>query len=135
MHLKTLGIQEHTMDKQWKVAFHEEFLPEFREFSDAVRQQVYSLIEMLAVFGPNLGRPQVDTLKGSKHSNMKELRFRADDGAWRIAFAFDVKRQAILLVGGDKSGVSQSKFYRNLIEISERRFDQHLRAVAAKKGA
>jgi hypothetical protein len=84
---------------------------------------------MLTVFGPQLGRLQVDTLKGSKHPNMKELRFRADDGAWRIAFAFDMKRRAILLVGGDKSRISERKFYRNLIEIAERRFDQHQSAI------
>jgi hypothetical protein len=60
---------------------------------------------------------------------MKELRFRADDGAWRIAFAFDMKRRAILLVGGDKSRISERKFYRNLIEIAERRFDQHQSAI------
>jgi hypothetical protein len=134
MHLKTLGIPEHNMEKPWKVAFHEEFLPEFRAYSDPVRRQAYSLIEMLTVFGPGLGRPHVDTLKGSKHPNMKELRFHADDGAWRIVFAFDVKRQAILLVGGDKSGVSQSKFYRNLIKIAERRFERHQRELAVKKG-
>jgi hypothetical protein len=64
---------------------------------------------------------------------MKELRFRADDGAWRIAFAFDVNRRGILLVGGDKSGGSQDKFYRNLIEVAERRFDQHQRALAREK--
>jgi hypothetical protein len=64
---------------------------------------------------------------------MKELRFRADDGAWRVAFAFDTRRRAILLVGGDKSGVSQDKFYRNLIDIADRRFDQHQRAISAGK--
>ena len=79
------------MNKQWAVEFQEEFLPEFRQLSEAIRRQAYSLIEMLKTFGPQLGRPQVDTLKGSKHSNMKELRFDADDGAWRIAFAFDLK--------------------------------------------
>jgi hypothetical protein len=51
-----------------------------------------------------------------------------------LFFAFDVKRQAILLVGGDKSGVSQSKFYRNLIKIAERRFERHQRELAVKKG-
>jgi hypothetical protein len=86
----------------------------------------------LRKFGPQLGRPQVDTLKGSKFANMKELRFSADGGAWRVAFAFDLKRRAILLVGGDKAGISKDKFYRNLIRIAERRFDQHLRAVAAE---
>ncbi len=98
------------MEKQWAAAFHDEFLPEFREFSEVVRRETYSLIELLSKFGPQLGRPHVDSLKGSKRSNLKELRFRADDGAWRIAFAFDVNRRAILLVGGDKSGGSQDKF-------------------------
>src|SRR6266851_8300425 len=62
-----------------------------------------------------LGRPRVDTLKGSRHANMKELRFDADDGVWRVAFAFDPKRKAILLVAGDKSGGSEKRFYRQLI--------------------
>jgi hypothetical protein len=83
--------------------------------------------------GPQLGRPHVDTLNGSKHSNMKELRFRADNGVWRIAFAFDLKRRAILLVGGDKSGISQDKFYRNLIDIADCRFNQHHLGMAARK--
>lgn len=122
------------MSVRWKVEFHEEFLPEFQEFSGPVRRQVYSLIETLAMFGPQLGRPHVDTLKGSKQPNLKELRLRADSGAWRVAFAFDAKRQAILLVGGDKSGVSQSKFYRNLIEIAERRLHQHQTSLAKGKG-
>jgi hypothetical protein len=118
------------MKKQWAVEFHEEFLPEFRQYSENIRRRIYSLIEMLRSFGPQLGRPQVDTLKGSKHSNMKELRFDADDGAWRIAFAFDLKRNAILLVGGDKSGVAQDLFYRRLIEIADGRLDQHQRTLA-----
>jgi hypothetical protein len=75
----------------------------------------------------------VDTLKGSKLPNLKELRFRADGGVWRVAFAFDSKRRAILLVGGDRSGASQDRFYRNLIEIAEHRFDQIQRALAAEK--
>jgi hypothetical protein len=53
-----------SLNERWEVEFHEEFLPEFREFSDTVRKQVYLLVEMLRVFGPQLGRPQVDTLKG-----------------------------------------------------------------------
>jgi len=122
------------MSKSWVVEFHEEFLPEFKGFSDSVRAQVYSLIEILAVFGPQLGRPHVGTLKGSKHAKMKELRFHADFGAWRIAFAFDVKRRAILLVGGSKSGVSQDKFYKSLIEIADRRFEQHLKKLMAERG-
>jgi hypothetical protein len=70
--------------------------------------------------------PRVDTLKGSRHANMKELRFDADDGVWRVAFAFDPKRKAILLVAGDKSGGSEKRFYRQLMAKADERFDGHL---------
>lgn len=133
MQLKTLGILEHNEDGAWVVSFHPDFAPEVHRFSAAVRRDIYSLVGLLGKLGPQLGRPQVDTLKGSKHSNMKELRFSADGGAWRVAFAFDVKRRAILLVGGDKSGVSKDRFYRNLIKIADRRFEQHQWAVAVEK--
>jgi len=86
-------------------------------------------IRLLQQFGPVLGRPAVDTLKGSKHSNMKELRFRAEGGVWRVAFAFDPERAAILLVGGDKSGVGSGRFYKGLIRRADARFDQHLEAL------
>jgi len=57
---------------------------------------------------------------------MKELRFDAADGVWRVAFAFDPKRHAILLLAGDKSGVSERRFYKQLIAKADRRFDAHL---------
>jgi hypothetical protein len=60
---------------------------------------------------------------------MKEIRFDAGDGAWRVAFAFDPKRAAVLLVAGDKSGISQKRFYRSLIEKADGRFDRHLLAL------
>ncbi len=77
-------------------------------------------------FGPQLGWPRVDTLNDSRHANMKELRFDAADGVWRVDFAFDPRRQAILLVARDKSGVSEKRFYRNLIAKADERFDGHL---------
>jgi hypothetical protein len=57
---------------------------------------------------------------------MKELRFSVADGEWRLAFAFDPRRRAILLVTGDKSGVSEKRFYRQLISKADERFDAHL---------
>lgn len=57
---------------------------------------------------------------------MKELRFSAADGAWRVAFAFDPKRRAILLAAGDKAGVSEKRFYKQLIAKADERFDAHL---------
>ncbi len=71
-------------------------------------------------------RPATDTLDGSRFSNMKELRFTADNGVWRVAYAFDPQRKAILLVAGDKAGVSQRRFYRELIRKADKRFAEHL---------
>ena len=59
---------------------------------------------------------------------MKELRCNADEGVWRIAFAFDPERKAILLIAGDKAGINQRRFCKNLIANADRRFDQHLAA-------
>jgi len=90
------------------------------------RQKFLALSRLLQQFGPHLGRPRVDTLNGSRHANMKELRFSAADSEWRVAFAFDTKRKAILLVAGVKSGASQRRFYRELIRKADDRFDAHL---------
>ena len=91
-----------------------------------VQRELRSQAQILEMFGPMLGRPKVDTLNGSRHANMKELRFNADDGVWRVAFAFDPNRQAYLLVAGDKSGVGERQFYRELIRKADERFDRHL---------
>jgi hypothetical protein len=64
---------------------------------------------------------------------MKELRFDADDGVWRVAFAFDPKRKAVLLVAGDKSGRSEKMFYRRLIATADKRFDAHLERVKGRR--
>ena len=113
----------------WSVRFHPAFAAEADDVSEAVRVELIAGIRLLEHFGPGLGRPAVDTLSGSKHANMKELRFRADGGVWRIAFAFDPARAAILLVGGDKSGGSSGRFYKALIKRADARFDQHLEAL------
>ncbi len=86
----------------WQVEFHRDFGPEFD--ADDVQRELLARALLLERFGPQLGRPHVDTLKGSSHANMKELRFDAAGGVWRVAFAFDPKRNAVLLIAGDKSG-------------------------------
>ncbi|TAN51630.1 MAG: addiction module toxin RelE [Rhodospirillales bacterium] len=114
---------------KWTVRFHDEFEPEFDALPVEVQDELLACATVLAQIGPTLGRPHVDTLAGSKHANMKEIRFDAGDGAWRVAFAFDPKRAAVLLVAGDKSGISQKRFYRSLIEKADGRFDRHLLAL------
>lgn len=110
----------------WTVSFAEEFEPEFDELSPEVQDAILARALLLEHEGPTLGRPHADTLTGSNHANMKELRCNAADDVWRIAFAFDPDRQAILLVGGDKSGVSEKRFYKQLIARADERFDRHL---------
>jgi hypothetical protein len=117
----------------WIVEFRDEFEPELIEFELAVQDALFAAAKLLADFGPQLGRPHADTLKGSKYVNMKELRFEASNGEWRAAFAFDPQRQAILLVAGDKSGGSQKRFYKQLIAKADERFSSHLDRLNAKK--
>jgi hypothetical protein len=100
-----------------------------REFDPDVVDEILSHVTLLEAFGHQLGRPRVDTLKGSSFHNMKELRFDAAQGVWRVAFAFDPARKAVLLVAGDKSGVSQKRFYKQLIATADRRFQSHLLVV------
>lgn len=112
----------------WDVEFDPAFDPEFDALPVAVRDELLAHARLLEEFGPRLGRPRVDTLNGSRHANMKELRFDAADGVWRVAFAFDPKRQAIVLVAGDKSGVGKKRFHRALIKKADKRFCQAERA-------
>lgn len=110
----------------WIVEIAEDFEPEFDALNEEVQTEVAALSRLLQRFGPQLGRPRVDTLNGSRHANMKELRFSAANGVWRLAFAFDPVRKAVLLVAGEKSGKSSRRFYRTLIRKADDRFDRHL---------
>jgi hypothetical protein len=121
----------------WQVFFHAEFEPEFDALEPEVQDELLAHASLLQEFGPLLKRPTADTLHGSRHDNMKELRFKAAGGVWRVAFAFDPEQKAILLVAGNKSGGSEKRFYRRLISVADARFDRHLaflKAAARKKG-
>ena len=118
---------------EWDVFYDETFIAELavierQSGSSAVREEIAALALLLRRFGPSLRRPHCDTLKGSKHTNMKELRFTLPDGEWRVAFAFDPRRSAILLVAGNKSGMNERRFYRQLIRTADARFEAHLHA-------
>jgi hypothetical protein len=119
----------------WTVLFHDAFDVEFEDLVEELQDELLAHAKLLAEFGPNLGRPTVDTLKGSQHSNMKELRFSWNGQVWRVAFAFDPKRQAILLVGGDKGGADQRRFYKRLLTVADERYGDHLSTLiqAAKE--
>ena len=121
------------MTNLWAVIFDDEFEEEFHGMPEALQNEILAHALLLKNYGPDLGRPTVDTLKGSKYPNMKELRFAWKNGVWRIAFAFDPKRQAILLAAANKSGSDQKRVYKKLITLAERRYDMYLLGLSANK--
>jgi len=114
---------------RWTVFFHDAFDREFARLEHDLQDELLAHALLLAEFGPNLGRPTVDTLKGSRHANMKELRFSWRGQVWRIAFAFDPKRQALLLCGGNKAGSDQRRFYKRLITVADSRYEEYLKGL------
>jgi hypothetical protein len=121
-----LNIALKTYKMFWTVLFHSAFDAEFSALTEGLQDELLAHANLLATFGPQLGRPTVDTLKGSKHANMKELRFSWNGEVWRVAFAFDPQRHAVLLVGGDKGGADQRRFYKRLLSVADTRYDEHL---------
>ena len=105
----------------WAVDFHPAFAEEVRSLPVSVQDELFAQAAVIAEFGPTLGRPWVDTLKGSKVTNLKELRFVANDGVWRALFAFDGQRVAVLLAAADKRGQGSARFYKALIRLAEQR--------------
>ena len=116
---------------EWTVRLHPEFDPEFDALPEGVQDELLAILRLLRVCGPALGRPHVDTLKGSAHGNMKELRIQCRGKPWRFLFAFDPARAAVVLAGGDKTG--DGRFYDRTIRIADRRFAQHLRTLRRTK--
>lgn len=115
----------------WNVEVTDEFF-EWYESLTALQQSAVLLdIGVLERIGPSLGRPLVDSLKRSKHPNMKELRTIHRRRHLRTFFAFDPRRTAILLIGGDKSG--DKKFYQRMIPIADRLYDAYLAELREEK--
>lgn len=117
----------------WEVATTVEFDGWFSDLGEDAQAEVIAKVELLKLFGPRLSRPHADTLNGSKHANMKELRADTADQVLRIAFAFDPERTGIMLVAGNKSGVSQKRFYKQLIDKADELFDEHMAKLKAKR--
>lgn len=96
------------------------------ELDEESREQVIAALELLEDFGPQLGRPIVDTVRASRHKNMKELRPGSSGRSeLRILFAFDPDRSAIMLIAGDKAG-DWVGWYKKNLPLADRLFDGHL---------
>jgi hypothetical protein len=109
----------------WEIETTDEYDVWFLEQAENGQEAIRMKVELLAEYGPQLPRPHADTLKGSKLSNLKELRAQTENHVLRVAFIFDEERKAVLLIGGDKKGKDDKRFYRNLIKQAEKIYRQY----------
>jgi hypothetical protein len=108
----------------WTVEYTHEFESWWNTLSAKQQQALERGVGQLEQFGPELGRPLVDTLRQSRHPQMKELRTQVGGRPLRTFFAFDPRRMAILLIGGDKTG--DKRFYERMLPEADRLYDEHL---------
>lgn len=111
----------------WDVEYTQEFESWWNSLDADEQDSVAVSVNLLRDFGPQLSRPHADTLVGSQHPNMKELRTQHRGRPLRTIFAFDPRRCAILLIGGDKTG--DKRFYDRMIPLADRLYDDHLREL------
>jgi hypothetical protein len=117
----------------WSTETTDEFDEWFAALGQDEQEEIAAKVHLLKLMGPQLKRPHADTLNGSAHANMKELRAGTAAAVIRIAFAFDPLQKAILLVGGDKAGVSERRFYKQLILKADNLYDAHLKKIKKQK--
>lgn len=117
----------------WIVLFDDAFAAEFGHLDECVRKAILTYANVLKQIGPQLGRPYADTVNGSRHRNMKELRPTVNKVEWRVAFAFDPNRQGILLAAAAKGGRKDRLIYTRLIELADARFDAYLDAASVPR--
>jgi hypothetical protein len=115
------------------VEFADEFEAQFDGLPVAVQDELFAQTKVIEQFGPRPKQPRADTLNASTHANMKELRFDANGGVWRVPFAFDPRRKAVLLVASGKLGGSETRFYRRFIAVADERFDAHIERLKPKR--
>lgn len=112
----------------WEILITDEYENWFLSLNEAEQIDVQAMVDVLEIKGPNLGRPQADTLYSTnKVNNLKELRIQHSGKPYRVFYAFDPKRRAVLLCGGRKSGKQDKVFYKRMIPIAEKIFVQHLK--------
>ena len=117
----------------WNIGWTEEFGSWIVSdiVDEAAREDIRAVLLVLGEMGPALGRPLADTLKGSRHANMKELRVQSNGRPFRVLYAFDPERNAILLIGGNKQG--DKRFYQRMIPLADRLFENYLQELRHEK--
>lgn len=111
----------------WDVIEHPVFSAWFKDLDVDAKESIYAVIRVLGNEGPKLGRPFVDSVKGSSFSNMKELRIQSLGRPFRVFFAFDPRRNALLLTGGNKRG--DKRFYQKMIFQADKIYSDYLKGM------
>ena len=120
--------------KTWDIITSKVYDTWFSEQTEEDKVAIFGKIYLLSEYGPNLGRPHADTLKGSKKlKNLKELRPQTDNHVFRIAYIFDPNRKGLLLTGGDKKSKNEKKFYKDLIREAEQVYAAYLEKTLNRK--
>lgn len=115
----------------WEVEFTDEFERWWDALSEEEQDEVDAKVELLEEFGPTLPRPHADTIASSRHKNMRELRGKALERQLRVLYAFDPRRTALLLLGGDKTG--DPNWYERNVPLADDLFDAHLRGLGEER--
>jgi hypothetical protein len=110
----------------------DEFDSWFTRLEEALQDDILFVVRLLQEHGPQLRRPYADTLEGTSLSNLKELRVQHRGEPYRILFAFDPKREALLLIGGNKAG--DKRWYKRMIPLAEAIFEKHLETLEKEEG-
>lgn len=108
----------------WEVEFTEQFEAWWDELTERQQDDISAVVDMLIEHGVRLGYPHSSGIRGSRHSHMRELRAQSGGNPIRVFYAFDPRRSAILLIGGDKTG--DNRFYERYIPIADRLYDDYL---------
>jgi hypothetical protein len=111
----------------WEIEYTDEFEAWWNSLDEDEQESLAASIGLVEQLGPQLPRPHSDTVNGSKHSNMKELRTQHRGRPIRTFYAFDPRRMAILLIGGDKTG--DARFYDRMIPLADKLYDRHLKEL------
>jgi hypothetical protein len=111
----------------WSIEITDEYLEWWSALSESEQDALQASIELLESEGPSLGRPHADTVRGSRYANMKELRTQCGGKPLRSFFAFDPRRSAILLIGGDKTG--DRRFYDRMIPLADALYEMYLEEI------
>jgi hypothetical protein len=126
-HLDNISSRSDNIIVAWEVEVSNEFAEWYGSLNEPESESVDTAVDMLVEYGPKLARPYIDTLKGSRYPNMKELRVQHQGRPYRILFAFDPRRSAYLILGGDKTG--DNNWYVDAIRRAEAIYAQHLTEI------